>query len=116
MYSNGSKASRKIGAALFSKGNLLSIGFNQWGVTHPASDNGVDFTRNLHAEHKAVLKRRHYDNNNLVLYTYRETCDGMPACSKPCNNCMEIISEAGIKKVRYIDNNGQMIEMNTYST
>lgn len=110
IHSNGDKASKKIGAALFSKGNLLSIGFNQWGVTHPDSANGKNYVRNLHAEHKAILKRRHYDDNNLVLYTYRETCDGSPACSKPCNNCMNIIAEAGIKKVRYIDNNGLMTE------
>lgn len=111
VHSNADKDSKKIGAAIFAKGNLIAIGFNTYGQTHPDAQRTQTFSRNIHAEHRAVLKRRYYVNNGMVLYTYRETMDGKPACSKPCINCGQIIKEAGISIVRYINTNGDMEEM-----
>lgn len=110
-HSNAKSQGKKIGAAIFAKGKLLSFGFNVYGHTHPSANTNDKFDRNIHAEHKAILKRQYYVNTGLVLYTYRETSDGKPACSKPCANCQAIIREAGIKTVRYIDENGNMAEM-----
>ena len=107
-HSNSSRISRRMGAALFSKSILISIGFNVYGHTHP---NSADKKTSIHAEHKAVLKRQYYNNSGLVLYTYRETADGLPACSKPCLTCQQIIREAGISKVRFVDSQGGYAEM-----
>lgn len=111
VHSNADKQSKRIGAAIFSKGSLIAIGFNMYGYTHPDAHRTNTYNRNLHAEHKALLKRQYYSNHGMILYTYRETTDGKPACSKPCLNCETLIKEAGISVIRYIDTNGQMAEM-----
>jgi deoxycytidylate deaminase len=109
IHSNTNRVSRRIGAALFSKSNLIAVGFNIYGTTHPDSDH---IRASLHAEHKAILKRQHFDDNSgLVVYIYRELANGNPACSKPCSNCQNILREAGISKVRFIELNGIYSEM-----
>lgn len=108
VHSNAAKASRRVGAALFNKGNVVAIGFNTYGQTHPDADHRKS---SIHAEHKAILKRQYYSNNGLIMYTYRETCDGFPANSMPCPSCQTIMREAGIKIVRYINEKGLPSEM-----
>lgn len=102
IYSNA-RPSRKVGAALFSGSILLSIGYNEYKTTHPSSAVHC----NIHAEHRCIIRRRHYDKkSNLTMYTYRETADGKPACSKPCTNCIRLLKEAGIESIYYLDMNG----------
>ena len=114
-HSNGKTTSHKMGAAMFSGNILISIGFNKWGMTHPKSrefsrENPHD--KNIHAELAAVLKRQHYDNNNqLTVYVHRENIDGTPVCSKPCENCAFLMKEAGVRRVRYYDVEGNPSEM-----
>jgi deoxycytidylate deaminase len=111
LYSNGDRPGRMLGAALFNGSNLISIGFNTFAKSHPHVQFAT-FDKNIHAEHAAVIKRQHYDNgNNLILYVYRENCEGKPVCSKPCPSCQAILSLANVRWVRYIDNNGQHAEM-----
>jgi deoxycytidylate deaminase len=110
-YAVAPRIRNKMGAAIFSKSNLLSLGYNSYRCTHPDSANTRLFARNLHSEHSALLKIRHYDNQNLVIYVYRETADGKPASSKPCDNCIFLLKLAGIRRARYFDNQGNMAEM-----
>jgi tRNA(Arg) A34 adenosine deaminase TadA len=93
-----------MGAAIFSGPNLISFGFNNYNRTHPNS-RGRNFDYSTHAEHAAILKIQHYDNKNLIMYIYRETSGGI-ATSKPCSMCMGKMEEAGIKRVRFFDENG----------
>lgn len=109
-HSNGERPGEKMGAALFSGSILVSVGFNVYDKTHPSTINSEFYIRGIHAEHSAIIKRRHYDDFGQVLYVYRETIHA-PACSKPCVSCMAIIKLAGIKKVRYINSNGIPEEM-----
>lgn len=102
---------QRLGSAIFSKSRLLSIGWNSYATTHPDADNTHLFARNLHAEHRALLKIRHYDNRNLVIYVYRETSNGKPACSLPCYNCRYLLKIAGIDRARFIDSEGKMSEL-----
>ena len=111
LYSNGERAGRKLGAALFSGSNLISVGFNIFTKTHPSVQYET-FDKNVHAEHAAVIKRQHYDNgNNLIIYVYRENAEGKPVCSKPCPSCQVILALANVKRVRYINDKGQFTEM-----
>ena len=97
LYSNGDRPGRKLGAALFSGSNLISIGFNTFCKSHPHVKFPT-FDKSIHAEHAALIKRQHYDNgNNLILYVYREDVDGKPVCSKPCPTCMAVITLANVK-------------------
>lgn len=99
-YASAPRRSRQVGAALFSGGALVAIGFNKYNHSHPQAQWGI------HAEHAALIKRQYYPSRNLVMYVYRELHDGKPACSKPCYNCEYLMREAGIKFVRFVDIDG----------
>ena len=114
--SNGPTIGYRLGAALYSGSNLLSIGFNDWYRTGPWSVRGL-YNGNLHAEIMALLKRRYYDNpGNLILYVSRTVTDKHhtvfnPGCSRPCDFCMKAIILAGVKKVRFFDENAKAMEI-----
>ena len=94
-----------MGAALFHGSRLLSIGANRW-HTHPASNN-EDFTRSLHAEHVALLRRWHYDApSRMTLYVARKREDGTIGCSKPCGNCIALAELAGVRRVWFYNAEG----------
>lgn len=99
-YATAPRHSRKVGAALFSGGALIAIGYNRYNYTHPDAKWGI------HAEHSALIKRRYHPGKNLVMYVYRELSSGQPACSKPCENCQNLMREAGVKFVRFLDDAG----------
>ena len=104
--SNATRSGLRMGAALFSGPRLLALGANVYGRSHPDSNN-ESFSRSTHAEHVCLLKRRHYDGDrNLVLYVARRHSDGSNACSKPCANCLNLCRVAGVRRVRYFDDNG----------
>ena len=96
------RVARKVGAALFSGSVLLAIGHNSYGHSHPQAEIG----HNLHAEHRALLRRRYYDVRGEVMYVWREKADGSPGCCRPCDNCMGLMKEAGIRVVRFVDEAG----------
>lgn len=101
----------KMGAALFSGNNLLSIGFNLMTKSHPQSQIG-DYNVRVHAEQMALIRRRHYDgDSNLIMYVWRTAGHGGPASSKPCPNCQNLMRLAGVKKVRYFDEKGEAWEL-----
>lgn len=107
MASNA-KVSKRIGAAMFSGAVLLSVGANEYRKTHP---NAAPL-HNLHAEHRCILRRRHRENGrNLHIYIYRETSDGLCACSRPCNNCIRLLREAGVGRAYYFDTDGNIMTL-----
>lgn len=110
-YASAPREGLKIGAALYAKSALLSIGFNTYNVTHPASARYEIFDRNIHAEHRAIIKRQHYDNCTMVMYVYRELADGTIANCRPCITCQRLMAEAGVKRVRYTDETAQYKEL-----
>ena len=105
-YATAPRRSRQVGAALFSGGALVAIGFNKYNHSHPAAQWGI------HAEHAALIKRQYYPGRNLVMYVYRELNDGKPACSKPCGNCQHLMHEAGVRFVRFVNSDGQFEQIN----
>lgn len=110
LLSDAPRPGLRMGAALYSGSRLLSVGFNRW-HTHPKSDNR-NFNQSLHAEHVALLRRQHFDNpKNLILYVARKRSDGIFGCSKPCNNCQQLCSIAGVSRIRYFDTHGKVKEL-----
>lgn len=63
-----------------------------------------------HAEMAVLLKLSHMKHSakGLDLFVVRFTKRGERAVSKPCKYCMKHIREAGIRKVHYIDWDGEL--------
>ena len=109
-HSDSPLPGKKMGAVLMKSGTIIAIGFNQYGKTHPKSLTS-DFLCSIHAEHSALLKRQHYSGTTgEVMYVYREV-GGLPACSKPCLRCQLFMRQAGVKRVRYINEKGHPEEL-----
>ncbi len=114
-HSTATQTGYKMGAAMFSGSILVSVGANLIQKTHPDSK-FQNFNVGVHAEHSCLLKRRHYEDRNLTVYVYRQQQikvkdTGKNGCSKPCLNCQALLSLAGVRRVRYINENGQPEEM-----
>ncbi len=91
----------KLGAVIVNKNKVVGLGCNST-KTSPRSPHKFN---TLHAEVAAVLNARQnvagYD-----IYVFRETKDGMPACSKPCATCENLLRSQGIKNIYYSDRTG----------
>lgn len=88
----------KIGAALYMKKTLLSVGFNSL-KSHPVVA-GEDEFLSRHAECDALRRARFYAPGG-TMYVYREYKDGKPAMAKPCESCMKFIYRCGVSTVYY---------------
>lgn len=98
------------------KGKILSIGKNSYIKTHPmmfklALSNGDLDPKKIfiHAEIDAIIKCRHLDIA-YSLEVYRVSKSGKYLSSKPCPICMSGIKASPIKKIGYIDLDGQYKE------
>lgn len=110
LLSDAPRCGLKMGAALYSGSRLLAVGANRW-CTHPGSDNRV-FTRSLHAEHVALVRRKHYDDTRrLTMYIGRRRDNGTPGCSRPCGNCLELMSMAGVRRVWFYNEQDRIQEV-----
>jgi deoxycytidylate deaminase len=87
----------RVGAVIVSP-KPISIGFN-CSKSHPKFSDGIR-TYSLHAEVSAILKAR-TDLSGGIIYVYREDRLGNVALAKPCDTCMEVILETGLKRIYY---------------
>ena len=99
----------RMGAAIMASGRVIAVGAN-YSRTHPWSVK-PNYNLNLHAEQCALIRRKHYDLKGDSIFVYRETQEGLPSISKPCSICLNLIKLSGIKKVRFIDENGLPSEL-----
>ena len=111
MLSTAPRTGLRVGAALYCGARLLSIGSNRW-HSHPESDN-TEFTKSLHAENVALIRRKHYDapRGRLTLYVARQREDGSVGCSRPCVNCIKLCRLAGVARIWFYAYNGKVEEM-----
>jgi deoxycytidylate deaminase len=107
-----------LGAALFYKDKLISIGFNRINKTHPLCSQAT-YGRpvTLHAEVNALVKARDFltrltktEKKKLLMVTYRESKDGCWAKSRPCSGCVAILKQNEIKTIMYTIENGYVVE------
>ena len=96
----------KIGAAVFYKKYLISIGSNSVFKTHPLMRQ-YDEHKTIHAEVAAIIQAAKYrDLSNCHLVVYRELKNGNPALARPCEVCQAIMHSFGIKEVYYTTDKG----------
>lgn len=96
----------KLGAAIFAKKRLISVGANN-AKTHPLSRfYGRPVT--VHAEMQAIIRAKNVVESleGMVLVVARIKRNGEIGMARPCSGCEAIIRRNGIKEVWYTTENG----------
>jgi pyrimidine deaminase RibD-like protein len=89
----------KVGAVIVNP-KPISIASNI-NKTHPVHANPyVSIRGSLHAECRAVI-RCNSNLNGSTIYVYRELKNGLPGLARPCNYCLTILKEYGIRVIYY---------------
>lgn len=86
----------RVGACIAGKRPLVT-GYNKV-KTHPKINRP-----SVHAEMACLLCCNIEVVRGKTIYVYRETKEG-PAMARPCDNCLESLRDAGIKRVVYTTN------------
>lgn len=92
----------KLGAVLYKKNRVLSIGYNKPNKTHPKSTTQF---KTQHAEFDAIMGLSREDLHGATLLVVRNAKSGT-RMAKPCKCCMSLIEKVGIKKVIFSTNEG----------
>lgn len=92
----------QLGCVLVNKNRIVGVGFNKF-KTHTKSNHAFQM---LHAEVDALLGQDRSVLKGCDAYVYRETKDGQPAMSKPCQACELALRDAGIRNVYYTTDGG----------
>jgi deoxycytidylate deaminase len=95
----------KMGAVIVNK-KPVSVGCNLI-KTHPrfaSGENGT--TLSIHAEIRAILSCPRRQLTGAEIWVYRENRYGDTALAKPCQKCLAVIEEVGIKRVYFTTENG----------
>ena len=93
------------GAAIARRGVLISTGWNK-AKTHPAAV--VYYSCHIHAELAAIIGVNKEELSGMDIYIARKMRSvGEPlGMSKPCEQCMRMIQEAGFRRFYYTDQDG----------
>lgn len=90
---------KRHGAVVVRGGSVLSVGVNRY-----RTDKDYNFIPpgdiSYHAE-EAALRALGGSAKGGTIYVARLSAGSKPAMSKPCDNCMKLIKDAGIKKIVY---------------
>ena len=101
----GKRKSYRLGAVLFQKGQIISVGVNSY-KTHPKLKFRSEWPF-LHAEQHAIFRWGIDRCEGLDMYVARVWKNNQSAVSKPCKICQQLIKDIGIKNTYYMDNRGQ---------
>jgi len=92
-----------IGAVISNK-HPISHGHNIV-RTHPIFADGKRWYT-IHAEMHAILCAETIEIPGCSVYVYRETANGDLALAKPCDECLAVLIEVGIKNIFYTTPDG----------
>lgn len=108
----------QIGCIVVYKNKIISTGFNS-NKTHPIQKK-YNIERNIpdvsphkmHAEVNALknIIELDVDWNRVYIYIYRKRKDQKFGLSRPCQSCMALINDIGIKNIVYTTNYGYAYE------
>ena len=113
----------RLGAVVYNKHRIISAGCNSQTDTDPIQA-ALDHERygcccpgKLHAESAALIPliKRKIDISGADLYIYRSKRDGTLGMARPCQSCMKLIKQCGIKRIFYTTDDGYAEEVISYS-
>lgn len=117
--SNFKTTSKHIGCIVVCDNRVISSGYNS-NKTSPLQKKynklRFDFDSTPHTLHaetaalKPLLGRYDIDFKSVKLYIYRETADGSKGLAKPCESCMALIKNLGIREINYTSDDGYCFE------
>ena len=99
-----------LAAILKRNGKVVKIGENT-NKTHPRFKRQYEdgtWASHMHAEMNVLRFAKEGDEIEVVRF---KKCDHSLTMAKPCSLCMKEIKNAGIKKLRYTDWNGEWVEV-----
>jgi len=97
----------KLGAVIWKgRGRILSTGHNEVRSALSIPEKYRTWHNSFCAEKAAMLKVNKSKAKILVL---RISAKGVLRSSKPCDSCMQMMKDYGIKEFWYADRNGQII-------
>jgi deoxycytidylate deaminase len=100
-----SELGQQHGAVIVKGGRVISVGVNKWRnksfveITH-SQPSPHSLVLSYHAEIDAI-NRAGINLNGSTMYIARINTEKEHRFSRPCNNCMDAIHAAGIKKIIY---------------
>lgn len=99
---SGKHSAAKIGAVLVKGGRIIDKESN---LSRPFGD----LNRGFHAEER-LLKRCKHTAEGSTLVVVRSNYKGkLSTMSRPCKKCFPLVKSTGIKKIIYIDWNGNIV-------
>jgi deoxycytidylate deaminase len=88
----------RMGAVIVRNGNPISVGCNEK-KTHPLN---YSYANSIHAEQKAIMNCSAGNIKGSTMIIYREHGrNRTPLLARPCQGCMKLLRESGIKRVIY---------------
>lgn len=94
----------KVGASVWKGRRLLSLGWNTT-KTHPLSNTRY---KAHHAEFSALIGNHKLDLVGATIFVTRLTPGGRLLMARPCQDCFEMIRAAGIARIFYTNENGEI--------
>ena len=92
----------RIGVIICQGSTVISRGFNQIRAARIGSTY-TSYPESLHAERHACMQVQRDALQGSDLYIWRETKCGLPANSRPCDNCTRLLDDLGIKRIIHSD-------------
>ena len=89
--------SHKLGCVIARGSKILGMGYN---ILSKKSVKSPHCFYSIHAEFRAVTDAK-FNVDGAVAYIYRQTKDGKPAISRPCESCSNFLKSCGIKRIVY---------------
>lgn len=117
LESDYTKTRHKLGCVIVYRGRVISFGHNSNSKTSPLQKEynhfrfDSDTPHKLHAEVSALSKLLNCKNLSLdfskvSVVVYREKQDGSTGMARPCESCMRLIKDLGIRNIYYTTDDG----------
>lgn len=113
----------KIGAVIVKRNDVISVGVNKYGKSHPLQKHyntnrrffstEIAKSHNIHAELDALIKVKKRDIKGSTIYVSRVPYDSerhLGMC-RPCPACMEALRDFEIERIFYTTDEGLAFEL-----
>jgi deoxycytidylate deaminase len=104
-----SDVNRQHGAVVVRGGRVLSVGINRYRSRHTTVSESTEYDPNISTHAEADALSRVPDPRGATIYVARVDKQGRPRFSRPCENCTNLLEEAGVKRVIYTTDQHKVI-------